>query len=114
MTFSTRLRKARLNRKLTQEQLGKMVNVTKVSISGYENGNRTPDLETLQNIANVLDISLDWLLCRSEVQSVKESGAEYGIPGEDLSEDEKEYLKQSLEDFRKLKAKILAERDKKE
>lgn len=64
--FSTRLKKLRQQRKLTQEDLGKLINVTKVSISGYENGNRTPDMETLQKIADVLEVSLDYLLGRSE------------------------------------------------
>lgn len=64
--FPQRLKKLRQQRKLTQEDLGKLINVTKVSISGYENGNRTPDMETLQKIADVLEVSLDYLLGRSE------------------------------------------------
>ena len=51
---------------MTQEELGKKINVTKVSISGYENGNRTPDMETLQKIAEVFDVSIDYLLGRAD------------------------------------------------
>jgi transcriptional regulator with XRE-family HTH domain len=66
MNFPTRLRQVRLERKLTQEQLGKKINVTKVSVSCYEKGTRTPDMETLQRLADALEISTDFLLGRSD------------------------------------------------
>lgn len=62
MSFPRKLRQLRLNHGLTQEQLGKKIGVSKVSISGYENGNRTPDLATLKKIADVFGVSLDELI----------------------------------------------------
>lgn len=61
-----RLKRLRKDKKLTQEQLGRKINVTKVSISGYENGNRSPDTETLQKIADFFDVTTDYLLGRSD------------------------------------------------
>lgn len=61
-----RLKKLRIDKKLTQEQLGEKINVTKVSISGYENGNRSPDTETLQRLANYFNVSTDYLLGRTD------------------------------------------------
>lgn len=61
-----RLKKLRAEKKLTQGELGKIVNVTKVSISGYESGNRSPDTDTLQKLADTLDTSTDYLLGRDE------------------------------------------------
>lgn len=61
-----RLKKLRTERKLTQDELGKKINVTKVSISGYENGNRSPDTETLQRIADTFHVTTDYLLGRSD------------------------------------------------
>ncbi|GIN10773.1 hypothetical protein J26TS2_06400 [Shouchella clausii] len=61
-----RLRALRKERQLTQEQLGELINVTKVSISGYENGNRTPDTDTLRRLADVFGVSTDYLLGRSK------------------------------------------------
>ena len=61
-----RLRELRKNRSMTQEELGKIINVTKVSVSGYENGNRSPDTETLQKIADFFDVSTDYLLGRDD------------------------------------------------
>lgn len=66
MDFPSRLKRKRIEKKMTQEQLGTKVNVTKVSISGYESGNRTPDMETLQLIADALDVSTDYLLGRTD------------------------------------------------
>ncbi|ALA50964.1 transcriptional regulator [Shouchella clausii] len=61
-----RLKTLRKERQLTQEQLGELINVTKVSISGYENGNRTPDTDTLRRLADVFGVSTDYLLGRSK------------------------------------------------
>ena len=66
MDFPARLREVRKQRKMTQEQLGKRVDVTKVSISCYENGSRMPDVETLEKIADALDVSVDYLLGRTD------------------------------------------------
>lgn len=69
-----RLKSLRKERKLTQEELGRKVNVTKVSISGYENGNRSPDTETLQKLADFFEVTTDYLLGRTEEMTYK------GIP----------------------------------
>jgi len=61
-----RLKKLRKEKRITQEELGKKVNVTKVSISGYENGNRNPDTETLQKLADFFDVTTDYLLGRTD------------------------------------------------
>lgn len=72
MDFPTRVRQLRLQSKMTQEELGKKINVTKVSISGYENGNRSPDMETLQKLSEVFDVSIDYLTGKSNYRNEKE------------------------------------------
>lgn len=62
--FPTNLKNLRLNHKMSQEELGKHIGVSKVSISGYESGNRTPDVDTLISIADVFNVSLDSLCGR--------------------------------------------------
>lgn len=57
-----RIKALRKNNKLTQEELGKMLNVTKVSVCCYEKGTRTPSLETLIDLANIFRVSLDYLV----------------------------------------------------
>lgn len=66
MTFGERLKELRKKRSLTQSQLGARLNVTKASISGYENDTRSPDRETLVKIAEIFNVSTDYLLGRTE------------------------------------------------
>lgn len=55
----------------TGEDFGKLLNVTKVAISNWENNNRTPDAEMLVRIANLGDVTVDWLLCRTDNPNAK-------------------------------------------
>lgn len=64
-TFGQRLRIERINKGWTGEELGKMLNVTKVAISKWELDERFPDKDTLVKISDIFDISLDYLLCRT-------------------------------------------------
>lgn len=57
-----RIKSAREKKGLTQEQLAEEVNLSPMHISVIERGNKLPRLETLINIANVLDVSADILL----------------------------------------------------
>lgn len=62
MTFGSRLKQLRLKKDWTQSQLGEKINVTKASISGYENDTRSPDKDTLVKLANLFGVSTDFLL----------------------------------------------------
>ena len=64
MILGYRLRELRKDNNMSQEDLGKLLGVTKVSVSGYENGTRIPSMEILITILNVFKISADYLLGR--------------------------------------------------
>jgi len=64
MILGYRLRELRKENKMSQEDLGKLLGVTKVSISGYENGTRIPSLEILNGMLDVFGVSADFLLGR--------------------------------------------------
>lgn len=64
MILGYRLRELRKENNLTQEKLGQILGVSKVSVSGYENGNRIPSLEILNKIIDFFGISSDFLLGR--------------------------------------------------
>ncbi|MBC1307942.1 helix-turn-helix domain-containing protein [Listeria booriae] len=66
MLFKDRLKYLRKKKGITQAELGEKVNVTNVSISGYENGNRFPDTETLEKLASYFEVSTDYLLGRTD------------------------------------------------
>ena len=66
MLLAKRIKELRKEKDLTQEDLGKLINVTKVSICCYENGTRIPSLETIVALANAFEVSLDDLLGREK------------------------------------------------
>ena len=85
MLIGRRIKELRKNKGLSQEKLGKMINVTKVSISCYENELRSPDLETFELLVDALDTTPDYLLGRDKLV-VSEENEKYKkyLPNEDL------------------------------
>ena len=63
--FGNRLRNLRISENITGVELGKILNVTKVAISNWESGKKTPDQETLTKIADYFDVTTDYLLGRT-------------------------------------------------
>lgn len=61
-----RLKQLRKEKKLTQSELGNIINVSKVSISGYESGDRSPDTDNLRRLADFFDVSTDYLMGRTK------------------------------------------------
>ena len=56
----------RKEKNLYQGDLAKILNVAQTTVSGWENGSRTPDNDMLMTLANYFDVSTDYLLGRSE------------------------------------------------
>ena len=61
MEFGDRLREARVNKGLTQEQLAKKIGVAKSTLAGYEKGNREPDVFKIKKIIEALGIDAERL-----------------------------------------------------
>jgi len=66
--FSERLKKARKKSGFTQQQAAETLNLSTRSYQRYEavNGCCDPPLITLVEMANLFDVSIDWLLGRDE------------------------------------------------
>lgn len=64
--FAENLRSLRRNKKLTQNDLALIFNVSNGTIAMWETGKRTPDTETLKKIANFFNTSLDYLLSNAQ------------------------------------------------
>jgi len=62
MLIGKRLRETRIVKNISQQELANQIGVSKVSVCGYENGNRLPNLNNLLKIANVLDVTPNYLL----------------------------------------------------
>ena len=61
-----RLRELRLERNLSQQRLAMELSMTQKTNSRYENGDREPGIKELIRIADYFNVSLDYLLERSE------------------------------------------------
>lgn len=64
--FCERLNELRTSKNLTMERLGEQVDATRGTISNYENGNKRPSLEMLIKLATYFDVSLDYLIGRTD------------------------------------------------
>jgi len=110
-TFGERIKTLRLSRGYTQQDLADILGTAKSTISMYENDNRNPDFETLEAIADLFNVNMDYLLGRSMEQGnilsatltldEQLQGIEFALWGEvkELTDDEK----QDILDFVKFK-----------
>jgi len=78
MVIGKRIKDARIKKNLSQEQLGKMLGVSKVSICGYEKGTRTPTMENFLDLIKILELEPDYVLGRDKLV-VSESNREYKV-----------------------------------
>ena len=62
--FSSRLRSARMSHSYTQQKMADILGITLNSYQKYEQGTRCPSFDLLVQIADILDISIDFLLGR--------------------------------------------------
>jgi len=70
--FAKRIRELRSNREYSQEELGRLVDVKKQTVTNWEAGNNYPNPETLIALAKLFNVSTDYLLGVSEEQKPKE------------------------------------------
>ena len=66
--FYERLKAARINAGLSQSAVGEKFNAPKQYISRWEKGVQEPSLAALYDLADALDVSVDYLLGLSDVQ----------------------------------------------
>ena len=59
MNVGKNIAKFRKEKNLTQEELAKKINVSSKTISSYENNRNLPTIETLLLLSQVLEISID-------------------------------------------------------
>lgn len=67
MIFCERLKELRLKSEMTQDDLAKKLNISTSTISFYESGAREPNLSTLISIAEIFNVSTDYLLGLTDI-----------------------------------------------
>lgn len=62
MNIGERIKEARLNTKMTQDDLAKELNVSRSTVANWESGRNNPDVESLIKIADILKVPIKSLL----------------------------------------------------
>lgn len=92
--FGERIKALRLSLGLNQVEFGKSLNVTKQSVSNWENENILPSIDMLTKIATLYSVSADYLLGLQDFRSVDVSG---------LTNEQIAHLQLLINDLRKTK-----------
>lgn len=67
--FNERLNQVRKLKGITAQQMADLLHINIRSYRLYESADRSPSLEILVKIADILEVSTDFLLCRDEFLS---------------------------------------------
>lgn len=108
--FNIRLKELRNQKNMTQDELGKVLNVSGKTIGTWERDSRQPNIETINALANYFNVSTDYLLGRKEDSKTKNDDKKVDLTGIGQKEDEekifsyegKEIPKQDLELIRRI------------
>lgn len=69
-SFNSVLKSLRTAKGLTQEELAKILKISRSTVGMYENGSREPDYETLELIADFFNVDIDYLIGRTDKTTV--------------------------------------------
>lgn len=70
------LKGLRKQKKLTQQDVAEIIGVDRVTLARYESGARLPSLEVLIKLADFFEVSVDYLLGRTDSPSAKSENKE--------------------------------------
>ncbi len=90
MLLGKRIKSLRKQNGMTQQELGNLINVTKVSICCYEKETRIPTLETLLALADIFKVDINYFL-GSDEYLVSENNEKYGIS---VAQEEIDFIKE--------------------
>ena len=68
-----RVKELRKQKHITQEELGKVLDIQKAAISKYENGRAEPSTEVLKKMSAYFGVSIDYLLGNSTSKEIPDS-----------------------------------------
>lgn len=72
--FAEKIKELRINLGLNQVEFAKILNVTKQSISNWENNNIMPSIDMLVRISKTFSVSTDYLLGLCEKRTLDVTG----------------------------------------
>ena len=114
MEFSERLKKLRKDAGLTQVDVANKLGISQPAYASWERGIKKPTQDNLVKIAQVLNVSVDYLVGNSEKKSDDLDNIEllFRMNSKGLTDEEKEIFKKELIEFME-ERKTLFEKGKK-
>lgn len=88
--FGDRIEKIRTAYNWTQVQLARKLNVSKQTVSNWENNNILPSIEVLIKLSSILSVSTDYLLSLDDREYIEVTG---------LTEIQKAHIQQLIHDL---------------
>ena len=67
ITFNARLKELRNEKAISQAELGKLVNVSKMAISHWEKGHSEPSIAQLIVLSDFFQVTVDYLVGKTDV-----------------------------------------------
>lgn len=68
MSFGKKIKEARLKKKLSQDDVAKILNIKAPVIGRYERDEAKPSIDTAAKLAVIFEISLDYLVGNSDIE----------------------------------------------
>ena len=98
MAFAERLKELRKQAHLTQVELAKRLGIGQSSYADWERGKKKPTQENLVKIAQILNVSVDYLVGNSENKDEDLDNIEllFRMNSKGLTDEEKEVFKKEL------------------
>ncbi|UJD04312.1 helix-turn-helix domain-containing protein [Streptococcus infantis] len=101
MEFAERLKTLRKRVKLTQAQIAEKLDISQQAYAAWERGVKKPTQENLVKIAQILNVSVDYLVGNSENKDDDLDNIEllFRMNSTGLTDDEKKVFKKELIEF---------------
>ena len=108
MEFSERLKSLRKQAGLTQVDVAEELGISQPAYASWERGVKKPTQENLVKIAQILNVSVDYLVGNSEEKADELDNIEllFRMNSKGLTEEEKEIFKKELIEFMEERKKV--------
>lgn len=89
--FAERIKKLRIEKKLTQQELGNKFGLTSTGVSYWESGKAIPSMEMINKLSDFFGVTIDYLIGKNELDE-KNEGMILFRKAEQVNEKDKEKM----------------------
>ena len=79
-----RITELRKEKHLNQVGLGLKLNISQKMISAYENGTHQPSIDTLINMSEIFNVSVDYIIGNSDIKTPAEKFSKDGLTSNEI------------------------------